>query len=99
MKITACLYSYDACGLCRDCGHDMAAGYDVCLLPVPIGIYGILVNTLYSTGAYSLTNGGPAGTIWVFLGVCVTMSTVVLSMAEMASMYVTGLRTILFNRF
>lgn len=41
---------------------------------------------LNSTSASSLANGGPAGNVWVFLGVCVTMLTVVLSMAEMASM-------------
>ncbi|KAF2395912.1 amino acid transporter [Trichodelitschia bisporula] len=37
------------------------------------------------TGAYSLMNGGPAGVVWVFLAVCVGLFTVVLSMAEMAS--------------
>ena len=35
-----------------------------------------------------MTNGGPAGAIWVYLIVCFGMFTVVLSMAEMASMYV-----------
>jgi len=37
------------------------------------------------TGTLALTNGGPAGAIWVFLGVAFGMFTVVLSMAEMAS--------------
>ena len=41
-----------------------------------------------STGTLALTNGGPAGAIWVFLAVAIGMFTVVLSMAEMASMYV-----------
>lgn len=41
----------------------------------------------HSTGTLSLTNGGPAGAIWVYLGTCVGMSTVVISMAELASMY------------
>ncbi|KAF8846794.1 amino acid transporter [Acephala macrosclerotiorum] len=36
--------------------------------------------------ALSLTNGGTAGGIWIFLTVCVGMFFVVLSMAEMASM-------------
>lgn len=36
----------------------------------------------------SLTNGGPAGGIWMFLVVCIGMFFVVLSMAEMASMSV-----------
>ena len=40
----------------------------------------------HSTGTLSLTNGGPAGAIWVFLGVICGMFTVVLSMAEMASL-------------
>lgn len=44
--------------------------------------------SLDSTGTLSLTNGGPAGAVWVFLGTCVGMGTVVVSMAEMASMYV-----------
>lgn len=38
------------------------------------------------TGTLSLTNGGTAGAVWVFLGVSVGMFSVVLSMAEMASM-------------
>lgn len=38
------------------------------------------------TGTLSLMNGGPAGAIWVFLGVCVGMLMVVLSMAEMAAL-------------
>ncbi|KAF7511450.1 hypothetical protein GJ744_004639 [Endocarpon pusillum] len=37
------------------------------------------------TGTLSLTNGGPAGAIWVFLGVCFGMFMCVLSMAEIAS--------------
>ena len=36
--------------------------------------------------AMSLTNGGTAGGIWIFLAVCFGMFFVVLSMAEMASM-------------
>jgi amino acid permease len=44
------------------------------------------LTALNSTGTLSLTNGGPAGAIWVFLAVCFGMFTVVLSMAEMASM-------------
>ncbi|KAL1956651.1 hypothetical protein VTO42DRAFT_6901 [Malbranchea cinnamomea] len=40
------------------------------------------------TGALALSNGGLGGAVWVFLGVCLGMSTVVLSMAEMASLYV-----------
>lgn len=39
-----------------------------------------------STGTLSLTNGGPAGAIWVFLAVICGMFTVVLSMAEMAAL-------------
>jgi hypothetical protein len=46
------------------------------------------IDRIDSTGTLSLTNGGPAGAIWVFLGVCFGMFTCVLSMAEMASMYV-----------
>ena len=34
----------------------------------------------------SLSNGGPAGGIWMFLVVCCGMFFVTLSMAEMASM-------------
>ncbi|KAF2155681.1 amino acid transporter [Myriangium duriaei CBS 260.36] len=37
------------------------------------------------TGTYSLSNGGLAGNIWLFLVVCVGMFMVMLSMAEMAS--------------
>ncbi|KAJ9667320.1 hypothetical protein H2201_002521 [Coniosporium apollinis] len=37
------------------------------------------------TGALALTNGGAAGAIWVFLAVAVGMFSVVVSMAEMAS--------------
>jgi amino acid transporter len=44
------------------------------------------LSVLFSTGTLALTNGGPAGAIWVFLGVACGMFTVVLSMAEMASM-------------
>jgi choline transport protein len=39
-----------------------------------------------STGTLSLTNGGTAGAIWIFLVVCFGMFFVMLSMAEMASM-------------
>ncbi len=46
---------------------------------------GLIVSV--STGTLALTNGGPAGAIWVFLAVAIGMFTVVLSMAEMASMY------------
>lgn len=38
------------------------------------------------TGALTLSNGGPGGVIWVFVGVCIGMVPVVLSMAEMASL-------------
>jgi hypothetical protein len=41
---------------------------------------------LISTGTLALLNGGPAGAVWVFLGVACGMFTVVISMAEMASM-------------
>lgn len=37
-------------------------------------------------GAFSLANGGAAGAIWLTLFVCCGMSTVMLSMAEIASM-------------
>jgi hypothetical protein len=43
---------------------------------------------LFSTGTLALTNGGPAGAVWVFLAVACGMFTVVVSMAEMASMLV-----------
>jgi hypothetical protein len=45
-------------------------------------------NSVPSIVALSLMNGGTAGGIWMFLTVCVGMFFVVLSMAEMASMYV-----------
>lgn len=38
------------------------------------------------TSVFSLSNGGPAGAIWLNLFVCCGMSTVMLSMAEVASM-------------
>lgn len=38
-----------------------------------------------ASGVFSLTNGGTAGAIWMFLIVCFCMSFVMLSMAEMAS--------------
>ncbi|KAF4551665.1 Amino acid permease-like protein 10 [Elsinoe fawcettii] len=38
------------------------------------------------TGTYTLANGGIAGTIWMFVASCCGMFTVMLSMAEMASM-------------
>ncbi|EAS33740.3 amino acid permease [Coccidioides immitis RS] len=54
------------------------AGYSVILgLTWPFSLF---------TAALSLTNGGPAGAVWVYVGVCVGMFTVVLSMAEMASL-------------
>ncbi len=62
----------------------MAAGNDVRL--TFLSRERLLTPNTYSTSASSLANGGPAGNVWVFLGVCVTMLTVVLSMAEMASM-------------
>jgi len=37
-------------------------------------------------GAFSLSNGGTAGAIWLTLVVCCGMGMVMLSMAEMASM-------------
>ena len=40
----------------------------------------------FRTGALSLTNGGAAGAIWVFFAVAIGMFSVVVSMAEMASM-------------
>ena len=47
----------------------------------------MLITLAYSrTGTLTLTNGGPAGAIWVFLGVCIGMFTSVLSLAEMASL-------------
>jgi hypothetical protein len=70
--------------VCRHHSDDLATGHDVRTKYYRSSE--LNANNSYSTGAYSLTNGGPAGTIWVFLGVCVTMFTVVLSMAEMASM-------------
>jgi len=45
-------------------------------------------DSVSSIVALSLMNGGTAGGIWMFLVVCVGMFFVVLSMAEMASMYV-----------
>ncbi|EEP81888.1 predicted protein [Uncinocarpus reesii 1704] len=54
------------------------AGYAVLLgLTWPFSLF---------TAALSLTNGGPAGAIWVYAGVCTGMFTVVLSMAEMTSL-------------
>ncbi|PSK34494.1 GABA-specific permease [Elsinoe australis] len=38
------------------------------------------------TGTYTLANGGIAGTVWMFVATCFGMFTVMLSMAEMASM-------------
>ena len=38
-----------------------------------------------ASGVFSLTNGGTAGAIWMFLAVCFGMFFVMLSMAEMAS--------------
>nr|POF22393.1 putative amino-acid permease c15c4.04c [Quercus suber] len=38
-----------------------------------------------ASGVFSLTNGGTAGAIWMFLAVCFGMTSVMLSMAEMAS--------------
>lgn len=38
-----------------------------------------------ASGVFSLTNGGTAGAIWMFLITCFGMSFVMLSMAEMAS--------------
>ncbi|KAK5130289.1 hypothetical protein LTR08_002249 [Meristemomyces frigidus] len=39
-----------------------------------------------ASGVFSLTNGGTAGAVWMFLIVCIFMFFVMLSMAEMASM-------------
>ena len=55
------------------------------------------INCPYSTGTLSLTNGGPAGAIWVFLAVCLGMGSSVLSMAEMASLLVVRLLSVILD--
>ena len=44
-------------------------------------------NISFSTISYGLVNGGLAGLIWMFIVAAVGMGTVVLSLAEMASMF------------
>lgn len=46
----------------------------------------MVIDRIGSTGTLVLTNGGPAGAIWVFVAVCCGMGASVLSMAEMASL-------------
>lgn len=70
-----------------DCGFGVAFRHCVGVTPDTRRCTQLLT-TLNSTGALALTNGGIAGAIWVFLGVCFGMFSVVVSMAEMASMYV-----------
>ncbi|KAJ9669681.1 hypothetical protein H2201_000065 [Coniosporium apollinis] len=52
--------------------------------------YAVILGATYpyalSTAVLSLTNGGTAGAIWMFLIGCIGMATCMLSMAEMASM-------------
>jgi amino acid permease len=56
------------------------------LLHMSANTFGVQLTGLISTGTLALLNGGPAGAVWVFLAVACGMFTVVLSMAEMASM-------------
>lgn len=83
----ASLHLHDTRWICGDCGFGMAVcscvGHELAVL-----IHRIhpIANHSNSTGALALTNGGAAGAVWVFLAVAVGMFSVVVSMAEMASM-------------
>jgi choline transport protein len=44
--------------------------------------------TLYSTSSFALINGGTAGLVWTYIATIMTMLFVILSLAEISSMYV-----------
>jgi hypothetical protein len=52
-----------------------------------------LPNTLCSVAVFGLSNGGTAGLIYVYIGTFIGMAAVVVSMAEMGSMYAQPLFT------
>jgi len=75
---------YDA-----DLGRNMGVCFSVRLFPVSTARFSEdCANLSIRIVGLSLLNGGTAGGIWMFLVVCVGMFHVVLSLAEMASMYV-----------